>query len=287
VHEIGFSGPRKDLHPNGVLKSLSLEGQVLLRSSNKFKILTQGLLDYLLRISTKTHGPESLQIYRFILSLMGSLYFSFYYRCFLILSLSKGIGFHDLPKCNTNQMIIGYFQSHRYLQGGNAISFLSMLTLSNPGPEWSYWSQRALIEKPVIVHVRLGDYLLEKSFGTVTTNYISESLTKLGVAFDSRPIWVFSDQKSLASNIFPPQFLNRVVWVPEIDSDPMATLSIMRLGTGYVIANSSFSWWAARTKVISEAPVYCPHPWFSGSETPKDLLPAHWIQIESDYTERK
>ena len=287
MHEIGFSGPRKDLHPNGGLKSLSLEGQVLLRSSNKFRILTQGLLDYLLRVSTKTNGPESLHIYRFILSLTGSLYFSIYYRCFLILSLSKGIGFHGLPKYNTNQMIVGYFQSHRYLQVNNEILFLNMLTLSNPGPEWSYWSQRALLEKPVIVHIRLGDYLLEKSFGTVTTNYISESLTMLGVALHSRPIWVFSDQRSLASTIFPPQFSDRVVWVPEIDSDPMATLSIMRLGTGYVIANSSFSWWAARSKVILEAPIFCPHPWFSGSETPKDLLPAHWIQIESDYTEKK
>ena len=285
--EIGFSGPRRNLHPASVLKSLSFDGQVLLRSSNKFRIFTQALLDYLLRVSTKTNGPESLHIYRVIVSLIGSLYFSVYYKCFLILSLSKGVGFHGLPKYNTNQMIIGYFQSHKYLHGNNESSFLSMLTLSNPGPEWSYWSQRALLEKPVIVHIRLGDYLLEKSFGTVATNYISESLKMLGVAVNSTPIWVFSDQRSLASTIFPPQFSERVVWVPEIDSDPMATLSIMRLGTGYVIANSSFSWWAARAKLILEAPVYCPHPWFSGSKTPKDLLPANWIQIESNYTEKK
>lgn len=235
----------------------------------------------------KTKGPESRYVYRVIVSLIGSLYFSLYYKCLLVLSLSKGVGFHALPEYKSNQMIIGYFQSHRYLEGDKELSFLSMLTLSNPGPEWSYWSQRALLEKPMIVHIRLGDYLLEKSFGTVTTDYISNSLTILGALLDDRPIWVFSDQKNLASRIFPIEFAERLVWVPEIDSDPMATLSVMRLGTGYVIANSSFSWWAAWSKVVLEAPVCCPQPWFSRFETPKDLLPAHWIQIETNYADKK
>jgi hypothetical protein len=184
-------------------------------------------------------------------------------------------------------MIIGYFQSYKFLQGDTEALFLRMLTPSNPGPEWNRWSQRALIERPVIVHIRLGDYLFEKNFGIVTTNYILESLTKLGVLLDNRPIWVFSDQINLASSIVPPKFSDRIVWVPEIDSDPLATLSIMQLGTGFVIANSSFSWWAARSKQIHESPVYCPQPWFSGSETPKDLLPTHWIQVDSNPKKQK
>ena len=287
VCEVGFSGPRKDLHAGSVLESLSLDKKVSLRSSDKFRNLTQTLFDYLLRVSTKTSGPESLKIYRALVSLVGTLYFSFYYKCFLIISLSKGLGNYALPRYTTNQMIIGYFQSYKFLQGVTEELFLSMLTPSNPGPEWNRWSQRALAERPVIVHIRLGDYLLEKNFGIVTTSYILESLTKLGVLLDNRPIWVFSDQIDLASVIVPPKFLDRIVWVPEIDADPMATLSIMRLGTGFVIANSSFSWWAARSKQNMEAPVYCPLPWFSGGDTPKDLLPTHWIQVDSNSKEQK
>lgn len=285
--EVGFSGPRKDLHVSSVLESLSLDGLVSLSKSNKLRTLTQAMLDYLLRVSTKTTGLESAQMYRVLVSLAGSLYFSIYYKCFLVISLSKGVGYCALPELNTNQLIIGYFQSHKYLQEDRELSFLNMLTLSNPGPQWMYWSKRALIEKPVIVHMRLGDYLQEKSFGIVTTGYISESLSRLGVLSEDRPVWVFTDQKTLATTILPSMFSERVIWVPEIDSDPMATLSIMRLGTGYVIANSSFSWWAARSKLILESPVYCPHPWFSGSETPKDLLPAHWIQVETNLKDHK
>ena len=287
VCEVGFSGPRKNLLARSVLESLSLDGLVILRKSNKLKRLTQALLDYLLRVSTKTSGPESVRMYRALVSLAGSLYFSVYYKCFLVTSLSKGVGYCPLPKLNSNQMIIGYFQSHRYLEDDKKESFLNMLTLSNPGPQWLHWSQRARDEKPIIVHIRLGDYLLEKSFGIVTDSYISESLSRLGVLLGDRPLWVFSDQKTLASSILPTIFSERAVWVPEIDSNPMATLSVMRLGTGYVIANSSFSWWAAWSRQILESPVYCPYPWFSGSETPKDLLPAHWIQVETNFKDQK
>jgi len=287
VCEVGFSGPRKDLHANSVLSALSLEECVTLKSSKKYKFITQAILNYLLRVSTKTTGPESLQVYRAIVSFAGSVYFTFYYKCFLLLSLSKGVGFHSLPKHKCNQMIIGYFQSYRYLEENDKESFFSTLPLKENGTDWFYWSERAIKENPFIVHIRLGDYLLENNFGIVTSSYILESLSLLETLIGDRPIWVFSDQENLAVSIFPQEFLAKVVWVPEIDSSPMATLSLMRLGSGYVIANSTFSWWAAWSKQFLDAPDFCPRPWFSYSETPRDLVPANWIQIDTNYKEHK
>jgi hypothetical protein len=184
-------------------------------------------------------------------------------------------------------MIIGYFQSYRYLEENDKVSFFSTLPLKENGTDWYYWSERAIQENPFIVHIRLGDYLLENNFGIVTASYILESLSLLETLIGDRPIWVFSDQENLAVSIFPQEFLAKVVWVPEIDSSPMATLSLMRLGSGYVIANSTFSWWAAWSKQFLDAPVFCPRPWFSYSETPRDLVPANWIQIDTDYKEHK
>jgi hypothetical protein len=282
VCEVGFSGPRKKLHTTSVLSNLSLDDCIVLRSSERYARITQRFLDYLLRVSTKTKGPESTWVFRIIISFLGSLYFSFYYKCFLLLSLSKGVGYWHLPKYKTNQMIIGYFQSYRYLDEQAKFTFLNMFTLREHGPDWDYWSSRAIKDKPIIVHIRLGDYLSEESFGIVTTDYISESLALLNASSSVQPIWVFSDQKDLAEELFPQEFLADAVWIPEIDSNPMATLSIMRLGTGYVIANSTFSWWAAWSSQIVEAPVFCPHPWFSRSETPRDLIPEVWIEIDTN-----
>ena len=287
VCEVGFSGPRKNLRKKSVLSDLSLDQRVTLTSSKKLKRTTQAFLDYSLRVSTKTTGIESLLGYRAIVSLFGSLYFSFYYKCFLLLSLSKGIGFHDLPKYRTNQMIIGYFQSYRYLKENDKKTFFNMLSLKEHGPDWDYWSKLAIRERPLIVHIRLGDYLSEKSFGIVTDGYISESLSLLEASTVGRPIWVFSDQPNFAVSIFPPGFSEKVVWVPEIDSSPMATLALMRLGSGYVIANSTFSWWAAWSKQYLAAPVFCPRPWFVRFETPRELIPTDWIQIDTDHKEHK
>ncbi len=287
VCEVGFSGPRRKLYATSVLNHFSLDDRIILRSSEKYTVITQRFLEYLLRVSTKIDGPESTTVFRRIMSLLGSLYFSFYYKCFLILSLSKGLGYFQLPKYKTNQMIIGYFQSYRYLDEQDNVTFKNMFALRETGPDWDYWRKRAIKERPIIVHVRLGDYLTETSFGTVTTSYISDSLSLLSVSSTVRPIWVFSDQKELAKEIFPPQFMANAVWVPEIDSNPSATLSIMQFGSGYVIANSTFSWWAAWSKQIVEAPVYCPRPWFSRLETPEDLIPAHWIQIAINSEEHK
>ena len=285
--EVGFSGPRKKLYADSVLSHLSLDEHIILKSSEKYPYFTQRFLDYLLRVSTRLTGPESTMAFRKIISLLGSLYFSCYYKCFLIVTLSRGVGYYDLPKYKTNQMIVGYFQSYMYLDDLDKLSVINMFALHEAGPDWDYWRERAIKERPIIVHIRLGDYLSEKDFGVITTSYISDSLSLLNVSSTGQKIWVFSDQKELAKDIFPPQFLANVVWVPEIDSNPTATLSIMQLGSGFVIANSTFSWWAAWLKQIVEAPVYCPRPWFSSLETPKDLIPERWIQIDTNRKEHK
>lgn len=287
VCEVGFSGPREKLHSISVLSNISLDEQIILKSSKKFKPITQRILDYLLRLSTKSTGFESHIIYRGIVSLIGSLYFSFYYKCFLVLSVSRGVGFYNLPKYKSNQMIIGYFQSYRYLDAQDKSSFLSMFALREIGPDWSYWSKRAIQEKPIIVHIRLGDYLLEKDFGIVSTAYISNAVSRLKPEGDNRPIWVFTDQENVAARIFPSEYAADATWVPEIDSNPMATLSIMRLGSGYIIANSTFSWWAAWSRQIFEAAVICPVPWFAALEAPQDLIPNDWIQMDSNHDDRK
>lgn len=287
VCETGFSGPRKNLYSTDVLSHLSLDAQVVLKTSKKNNFATQKILDYLLRVSTKTMGVESSQFYRAMVSLFGSIYFSYYYKTFLILTLSKGLGFHSLPTYKANQMIVGYFQSYKYLEGQGKSSFNKMLILKDTGPDWIHWSERAFRERPLIVHIRLGDYLSEDNFGIVTTEYISKALSQMKVLQTQVPIWVFSDQTEIAARIFPSEFSTNVVWVPEIDSNPMATLSIMQMGCGYVIANSTFSWWAAWATQNEESPVFCPRPWFVGFETPNELIPAHWIQIENNYKEHK
>jgi hypothetical protein len=54
----------------------------------------------------------------------------------------------------------------------------------------------------------------------------------------------------------------------------------MRLGSGYVIANSSFSWWAARISKFEKNLVVAPKPWFVGIDEELSLIPSDWKRLE-------
>jgi len=59
---------------------------------------------------------------------------------------------------------------------------------------------------------------------------------------------------------------------------------VMRHGKDYVIANSSFSWWAATLRFDRSARVIAPQPWFLGQEEPKDLIFSNWGRMEMSKT---
>ena len=56
----------------------------------------------------------------------------------------------------------------------------------------------------------------------------------------------------------------------------------MSLSKVIIIANSSFSWWAAKTGIKKEL-VIAPSPWFKTLESPTYLIPNSWYQIKSSW----
>ena len=94
-------------------------------------------------------------------------------------------------------------------------------------------------------------------------------------------IWVFSDDIEGAKKLIPQEWASKVRWIGQVGSDATTTWHAMRLGSGYVIANSTYSWWAAYLAIRKDVKVVAPKPWFAGMEDPKDLIPPDWIQISS------
>ena len=72
-------------------------------------------------------------------------------------------------------------------------------------------------------------------------------------------------------------------WINSVDDSVVGTLQAMRLGCAYVIANSTFSWWAAYLSLNPSVEVVAPSPWFMVMEDPKELIPPNWEQIDAGY----
>ena len=77
----------------------------------------------------------------------------------------------------------------------------------------------------------------------------------------------------------------QVRFFSQIEHSTAVTFEIMRLGFGYVIANSCFSWWSAFLRYDKNAKVIAPETWFKALESPKCLFPSDWSLTQSTWRE--
>ena len=166
-----------------------------------------------------------------------------------------------------NLILDGYWQSERY--------FFEQRTLIERTFDWSRAARGAVadaviqtIETPhsVAVHVRRGDYVREAAthafHGTCEPDYYSRAA---GIISDHVPqphFFIFSDDIDWAeANVHLPG--ERTVIRHDHPIDPHVDMWLMSRCRHAIIANSSYSWWAAW---LTERPGKCivaPRAWFS------------------------
>ena len=99
---------------------------------------------------------------------------------------------------------------------------------------------------PMFIHLRLTDFKrFPEIYPIPSVRYYSEGIEHLRSLLGSKEIWLFSDDQESAIKYFgkiSDEFL-----FPEIprDAKPSEVLELMSHGSGIVMGNSTFSWWAA------------------------------------------
>ena len=133
----------------------------------------------------------------------------------------------------------------------------------------------------VLIHVRLGDYRSEPTFGVLDSKYFSSALKLLEKKMPISEISIFSDEPVDALKVIPSDYLERIKVEEIAKESPLVTLCRMRGYESYVLANSTFSWWAAYTSMPKN--VFAPYPWFMNRDNPVELIPKNWIQVKSEW----
>lgn len=139
-------------------------------------------------------------------------------------------------------------------------------------------SREAILKKPVMVHVRLGDYVgLGSVFGELGEDYFANALQNAS----SAPRWLFTQKESELPDVV------RDAIQPEriIDGDflpsSLENLVLMSLGSSLIASNSTLSWWSA---ILSSPDSRIITPFFPGKTNnfaPDVSLPS-WIAINVD-----
>ena len=139
------------------------------------------------------------------------------------------------------------------------------------------------------IHVRRGDYLKEKSLNVCNLEYYQNALNKIlseekisGIIFFSNDIdWC---KKNIKTDDIPTFYSTK-----NTGKNSWKDMALMSLCSHNIIANSSFSWWAAYLNDNKNKKILCPKTW-GISSTKKSyyhfnfsrVCPQDWIKISTE-----
>jgi hypothetical protein len=164
-------------------------------------------------------------------------------------------------------MLFGYFQSPRYF-AGIADQLRAELALPEPAREGRRAEMAAGLRAPeaVAVHVRRGDYAGNPSLDLCGPGYYRAAMARLRESLDRPGFHIFSDDPAWCASRFTSDDVTILPYEPE--RSPLDDLQLMSLASHHIIANSSYSWWAAWLGKKPGQRVLMPHEWFRGVVAP-------------------
>lgn len=194
----------------------------------------------------------------------------------------RGLGYDALAsQIKRNSVVYGNFQSYRYFD-----QFWDVLAKEfDPRglmscDEWSE-CQRIAAGGFTSIHVRRGDYLDLDGFHMVgPETYISNAMALVASSVANARFLVFSDDLDWCrrSGLFPEE--RCAFYSPLVDRNPVVDIFVMSQCSHHIIANSSFSWWAAYIGDKRGKMIIAPRTWIQGRPSVESgIVPPHWIAL--------
>lgn len=185
----------------------------------------------------------------------------------------------EIPSTNIPHVSLsGYFQSERYF----AEYATELRTLFQPPPSISSkaiqrWGNLVYPETHVLVHARRGDYLKAAAFhNPLPLQYFLNAMAEMRKHIASPTFILMSDEPEFWKDI-----AEDAIVVDE--KDPEVALYFMSQFKHYIIANSTFSWWASYlSPYADQGVVIAPKQWFgpSGHRDTADIYRKGMILID-------
>ena len=280
--KISFGKPRKNNKGEIELSSFTLPDNVFVENTDKAPYFIAKIAGYLLRVGVAPRFIEKYELISKVIVGLSNIPLSIYLKERVSVVYSKNLGYSRINLKNKTNLVFGYFQTCYWVENPNVKNIMMNLMLRENVQDLELYKILADVEKPLIVHVRLGDYILEDNFGTLSEGYYRQSIEQILESGKCKSIWLFSDEIEKSEKLLPSDVNVPIRLFGDLNQSTAVTFQIMRLGHGYVIANSTFSWWAAYLAINQNVQIICPKPWFKGMSEPIGLIPTNWHRIEGN-----
>jgi hypothetical protein len=185
-------------------------------------------------------------------------------------------------RTSDDSLLIGYWQSERYFESVRNEIRGDLTSGQRLGPKIDQHIQILRSVPTLGVHVRRGDYVTNPSaaafHGTLGRDYYQAAVRHVMEGAAVEQVIVFSDDPTWAEEQLkfpvPTQHLSAEF------RDTFDEFHLLRSCHHQVIANSSFSWWAAWLNDNPGKIVVAPTHWYRDSTVDtSDLIPSSWHRL--------
>lgn len=177
----------------------------------------------------------------------------------------------------------GYWQSEKFFKSIRNELLKELVVVKEKSLELKETEQLIQNNNSISIHIRRGDYVTDKNanaaHGILPLDYYVRAIEYIKSKNTEPVFFIFSDdiewaKKNLVLN-------DRVFYIDFNKGDnSIFDMHLMSLCKHNIIANSSFSWWAAWLNQKQDKVVIAPKNWFQiDTHNTKDLIPDEWVVI--------
>lgn len=254
-------------------KEWELGEQISFAKTNQLNWLSRRIVGYAIRNSARAINKDDKFNRTLILRKITSIFLSLFVFRNHEVHIANGLGYHsELKSKPGNLLLIGYFQSYRWLTSDENI-------LNNIRKLIGCESTEEKARDESLLQIRLGDFLNSRDFSPIDTTYIKRAIKLIESKQRIRKIEVYSDD-SVGAKLISAKLDDYELGFNDAKSESaLKSLRSMTAFKNHIISSSTFGFWGA-ILANQSSNVVAPIPWFKDAMEPKDLIPPGWSRIE-------
>lgn len=190
----------------------------------------------------------------------------------------------NVLRSKNNIYLGGYWQSYKYFESINDLIKEELTLKQKPDQKNAGFLQLVKKESESVgLHIRRGDYISDKRsaahHGAKGLEYYGKAIDYIGSKLSHPSFFIFSDDIAWVKENLK---INAPTFYADFNSPGKGSedLRLMSNCNHFIIANSSFSWWAAWLGLNLHKIVIAPKLWFMDPKIDtSDLIPDNWVRF--------